>query len=681
MERKALAASKLYQQTLSGRKIRLLRILPGFTLTNIECEFLYVDLDSSPDYVALSYTWGQQTPSVSVLVNRKVVQVSENLYLALLHLRKRGSTRVWVDAICINQEDLTERASQVQQMKDVYRKATVVTVWLGEEDSSSALAFDVFHEMVEHLDWEYRVPQRLIESTIGDARRLKAINDILDRPWFSRTWVIQEVLAAREVYIICGKDVISMILFLRIMRSLLLARSLGPTTIDSGDIPELFPGPAMVAIKQLQFLTEAHTQDLGVHTIFLKFQGSLLNYLSSTRWSQATDPRDKVYGLLSLAEDAGSLGYWNESSEWVPFRVDYHLSTEQVFINTAKAIISTTNSLDILGLAGGLANKAIGMPSWVPHWADKEPHIPPDYPRVVSTHESSKDTWRDDTNKSSRVRWRHVHESITFSCRPVFTFGKNDELVVTGIHFDTITALSKRTQHQYQFRSVDSKTRAQAEDDYLTEMGGHLESLHAWIDECTQLAAKCLPYPTEQDIEEALWRTLSDDFAGTALDAPLPHEGHLGNIRGALQALTCSRDKLVAMRSSTSNAWCEIVLEAAMSRLESLMAALPRPLPQQRFATTRRKYIGLVPQQTRVGDLFCVMYGCETPFILRRRRARQFGFVGHGKFQGFDFDNAVAELNGLEEQRWKRSVDSSMLESGLCKVDIKFKRTRKFTIS
>jgi Heterokaryon incompatibility protein (HET) len=75
--------------------VRLLQILPGHILSTIKCDFLYVDLRSCEDYVALSYTWQQQAPKVSILVNETVFLVSENLYLALLHLRKRECARIW----------------------------------------------------------------------------------------------------------------------------------------------------------------------------------------------------------------------------------------------------------------------------------------------------------------------------------------------------------------------------------------------------------------------------------------------------------------------------------------------------------------------------------------------------------------------------------------------------------
>jgi Heterokaryon incompatibility protein (HET) len=85
----------------------------------------------------LSLIHGNSSPSVPILVNGAMVLVSENLYLALLHLRKRGSTTLWVDALWINQSDLQERASQVHQMKDIYQRASIVVVWLGDGNNLS----------------------------------------------------------------------------------------------------------------------------------------------------------------------------------------------------------------------------------------------------------------------------------------------------------------------------------------------------------------------------------------------------------------------------------------------------------------------------------------------------------------------------------------------------------------
>jgi hypothetical protein len=108
------------RRPLEVREIRLLRVRPGNTLSTISCDFVYIDLKFAKDYAALSYTWGSAAPTVPILLQGQVTLVSETLYLALLHLRKRKVALIWVDALCINQEDLAERARQVSHMAEVY---------------------------------------------------------------------------------------------------------------------------------------------------------------------------------------------------------------------------------------------------------------------------------------------------------------------------------------------------------------------------------------------------------------------------------------------------------------------------------------------------------------------------------------------------------------------------------
>jgi hypothetical protein len=160
--------------------------------------------------------------------------------------------------------------------------------------------------------------------------------------------------------------------------------------------------------------------------------------------AEATDPRDKDYGILSLAEDAGSLGYQDTKSKWVPFRVDYRLSKQQVFINAAKAIICATNSLDVFRFAGKRTEGDNGPPTWVLDWANEEPHLDPDYTPIFSIDKSARESWRADREGSDTAnRWCPVREQITLYCSPSFTLGSSDRLIIRGIHYDTITAVSK----------------------------------------------------------------------------------------------------------------------------------------------------------------------------------------------------------------------------------------------
>ena len=116
-------------------------------------------------------------------------------------------------------------------------------------------------------------------------------------------------------------------LFLKVVNSMLFGETLHPIMSYHPNRHELSKGPMKVAIIQLELLVRAKFKEINfMH--HCDFKRTLLNFLADTRWAEATDPRDKVYGILSLAEDAGSLGYQAAKSEWVPFRVDYRLSKE-----------------------------------------------------------------------------------------------------------------------------------------------------------------------------------------------------------------------------------------------------------------------------------------------------------------------------------------------------------------
>lgn len=686
LQRRALASSRTYRP-LGDRMIRLLRIRPGHTLNTIECDFLYVNLHSSGNYVALSYTWQQQAPSVPILVNGRMVLVSENLYLALLHLRKRGFTTLWIDAICINQRDLPERASQVHQMKDIYQRASIVVVWLGDANNSSTQAFDALHGILEHLDWQGKVPSWIVDPdrVTQNTKEWRAISEILYRPWFRRMWVIQEVLAARRAFILCGKDALSMDFFLMIVDSMLFAEALRPIMSFHPNRHELSKGPMKVAIKQLEFLVKAKCKEIDPMPSY-NFRRTLLSFLADTRWAEATDPRDKVYGILSLAEDAGLLGYWDAKSEWIPFRVDYRLSKEQVFISVTKAILHATESLDVLRFARKGTDGGNGLPSWVPNWANEEPYPVPDYTPIVSVHKSTRESWRADREGSdTAIPWCPIREQITLSCSPSFTLGSSDALIIRGIHYDTITAVSKHAWPNIEdLYSIDLHSgNHEAEDKVLEMMEHQLELLHEWVDDCTQKATKCSPYPTGESTSDALWRTLNVDAAGVTLG---PHhcDGNLGNIRDARSTLAFVKEKCLFMRSNATDPLSEIVLEVAGSHIKELFSRFRKMATvctSKRFATTRKKYMGLVPQEARVGDLLCVMYGCETPFTLRRSRSRAFKFLGHSSVHGLDFDSVVAESSFRKRQPWlEKPCDFSTVDASRRIIYTTLKRTRNFTL-
>src|SRR5436305_219035 len=130
-------------------KFRLLQLEPGGWDQQLRCTLHELPLDGAPTYKALSYAWdsGFQPDEVerpSIQCNGVSVPVSWNLYAALRRLRHVAEPiHVWVDAICINQQDDRERTHQVQMMRDIYHKSDEVAIWLGEGDKYDDVGQDV----------------------------------------------------------------------------------------------------------------------------------------------------------------------------------------------------------------------------------------------------------------------------------------------------------------------------------------------------------------------------------------------------------------------------------------------------------------------------------------------------------------------------------------------------------
>lgn len=166
--------------------MRLVRLLPrdsaAYGDSRIKCCFLpgpLLDSKTAHPFEALSYAWGSEENSKSISVDGCNFLVGANLYSALLHLQDDFIERIlWVDALCINQENTAEKGRQVQSMAKIYAKASRVIVWLGE---ATANAGD------EALEYILAVSNR--QTTSVDETKKDLIVDLLGRSWFQRAWV------------------------------------------------------------------------------------------------------------------------------------------------------------------------------------------------------------------------------------------------------------------------------------------------------------------------------------------------------------------------------------------------------------------------------------------------------------------------------------------------------------
>ncbi|PMD17242.1 HET-domain-containing protein, partial [Hyaloscypha hepaticicola] len=167
----------------SKREIRLLTLLcsDGFE-DEIRCKLDVVSLDETLTYTALSYCWGNQSEQREILVNEKRVSVTKSLEIALRYARKDLQDIVlWVDAICINQDNLKEKSYQVGMMGSIYATATHVRIWLGESEDDSDVAMDFINNIhkINFEDLNYEL----------DLDVWKAVKHLVRRQWWTRVWI------------------------------------------------------------------------------------------------------------------------------------------------------------------------------------------------------------------------------------------------------------------------------------------------------------------------------------------------------------------------------------------------------------------------------------------------------------------------------------------------------------
>ncbi|KAG7286250.1 hypothetical protein NEMBOFW57_008557 [Staphylotrichum longicolle] len=188
---------------LEPPEIRLLILHAGSRDEPIQCTLFNVELPDA-DYQALSYEWGLPDDTIDgrVIINGlpHARPMQTNLGLALLGIREETHDRIlWIDALCINQEDLREKGQHVAMMGDIFRNATSVIVWLGPEADNSHLAM----RMMASRTWTTSASTDLEREC-----RMEALVALAHRRYWRRVWVIQEFHLARRYELRCGADVV-----------------------------------------------------------------------------------------------------------------------------------------------------------------------------------------------------------------------------------------------------------------------------------------------------------------------------------------------------------------------------------------------------------------------------------------------------------------------------------------
>jgi Heterokaryon incompatibility protein (HET) len=294
---------------------------------------------------------GSKADAVDIFIgdNRRLA-VTQNLAEALRYLRYGKTLRIlWVDAICINQKDLSERSKQVKRMNDIYLKARRVVVWLGPEADDSTLVLELMAKLSSEVSVDRRVNKILpisgnrTEDYWADPREdqpfedvhLSSILKLLARPWFERLWVLQEVYLGKDnAIVMCGNQTIPW-----------MSLNNAIFCMDSKPLPY----PAFHEFDPM--LTRIAKTFNNWHGI------PFFNLINSTQYCKCLDPRDRIYATLSMLTVQERMG----------FEPDYSKTVSEVYQEVLLRHIDNKRYLDLLANAG--ITKEEDWPTWVPNWS------------------------------------------------------------------------------------------------------------------------------------------------------------------------------------------------------------------------------------------------------------------------------------------------------------------------
>lgn len=355
-----------------GKYFRLLSIEPGVRDDDIKCSLSNAVLTRAGElqYETISYCWGDRSSREQIQVNGKSFDAPASSVAALRRVRSpMRRRRLWIDAICINQDDLLERAQQVSLMGDLYSSSQGNLICLGEPSGTESEALASIQAICEEAEietngfvglrsalWSEDGSTQYSESGLTCQPNYKALQSFYSKPWFSRLWVIQEVVLAPHSQCLCGAHEIDLL-------DVLLAGSwLG---YKSTCLPLEFMREVPSGMRNINTLLAR----VDRHERFVKPKlGGTFNMsglLDFGRHRLVAVPHDRIYGMLGLYDcyDGDIAGQG--------FQVDYQAPLQTVLCKATKiALWECRRNLDVVfeHVSHRSNNELDSWASWIPRW-------------------------------------------------------------------------------------------------------------------------------------------------------------------------------------------------------------------------------------------------------------------------------------------------------------------------
>jgi hypothetical protein len=445
-----------YDPLPTASSIRLLQLAPSPDGKTVYRSLKSYELKDAPPYQALSYTWGfpftlipksisailqtrqalsrarARAPSLlstdaastdekrvqlsgrikrhSIICDGQIIKVTSNLRDALRMLmasiisdKIHSAPRYyWIDALCMNQQDISERNVQVARMADIFTEAQGVIAWLGKEDEFTADAMATMNRIssISEEKWASVPYTSFYQAGSAPHDVLPSLTfynwlgfiAMVNRPWFKRAWVsffqsriytgllfpkvVQEIALAKSASIVCGKYVLpwhklsQTLSFIRTTKwyhhlKTDKLRHIKALQKSPGIYNHVLQAKLKVGMAPLYLDLTRYKISAARRLNTQERKPSLFYLLETHRFSKSTDPRDKVYGFLGLADR--NISPFREDAEVL--NPDYNLSVQQVYTETARALLSSHGNLNLLQHVQDPSQTRIpNLPSWVPDY-------------------------------------------------------------------------------------------------------------------------------------------------------------------------------------------------------------------------------------------------------------------------------------------------------------------------
>jgi hypothetical protein len=580
------------------RFFRLLQLLSYDDAGLIAFSLEPTEIDASPDYTAISYSWGKRVPTHKALCNGKHVPLTASVHALFTHLlgNHEASKTIWIDALCIDQRNPSECAQQVRLMKDIFSRASLTIVWLGEPNEPS-LVPSMIQLGEKIIDMTKSVSTRRLASEEFEKYGLPPIEDLAWKmlanlfclPWFERVWIAQEYILARKLTFLYGSHWQSHSYYVDICRTLpattdsyYLEETLRPLVSPKQTLNNFYsnsePGRWLGISQRLSFLETLRSLRARNNS---HQQWVLRLLLRRTSTSRTTDLRDHIFGLLGILPE--------DVANHRDLQPDYQVSHEVAYAKLARYVLEK-HGLATLLFSSGFPRFAISKPSWVPDWSQQKlgsvmlRKAGQNYPSSYGSDETA--PWRLDGNA--------VPEKLFVRG---YIFG-TVEIIESMLELGRNNPSAPYQESQWQF--VWNTMLLMADSAHAGEPTAALALRH--------LSTLCQADPPR-----------------LAYDAGYVTVAELGNISQIVAPLYNSKN----LQPLTDDPEMQRQIGLQLGRINVSDTSMG-------FCRTNNGEIGRVPHEAAVNDLVCFFQGIDIPFVVRESTgsSSEYSLIDHCYIDG-----------------------------------------------